>query len=230
MTDRYTELLSAYLDEELPADLRTEVAEHLEQCAECRATLAELKDVMARAHTLAADQSGQDQWQSIASLIQKPAIGGPAVKRRVAMSWMQLAAAAVVLIALGAAIPWLVVPRPRNHVVAVVPRTTPAPTPGVTANPVETHAVPAGLKASKDYDSAVQDLRTILDEHRARLDTATVKVVERSLAKIDRAIGEAEKALASDPGNAYLSGYLARTRLRKLDLLRHAAALTAVRS
>lgn len=231
MTDRYSEQLSAYLDEELPPDLRTEVAEHLEGCAECRATLEELRGVVSRAQGLAADHSGTDQWQSIAALIQPPGISGVAVKRRVAMSWPQLAVAASVLIALGAAIPWLVVPRPKQPTVAVDNSPTPQASPSnLTPGGGEPRALPAGLKASKDYDAAVEDLRAILDQHRARLDTTTVKVLEKSLAKIDRAIGEAERALATDPGNAYLSGHLARTRLRKLDLLRHAAALMAVRS
>ncbi len=229
MTDRFTELLSAYLDDELPADARTEVEEHLAECAECRTTLDELQGVLSRARALSGDHSGSDQWQLISALIQKPAIGGNAVRRRVNLSWPQLATAAIVLIALGAAIPWLVVPRPKHQTVASTgTATTPGPT--IIADPREVHAVVAGLTASKDYDDAVQDLQSVLDQHRSKLDSATVKVLERSLAKIDRAIGEAQKALASDPGNAYLSGHLARTRVRKLDLLRHAAALTAARS
>ncbi|MEO8029506.1 MAG: zf-HC2 domain-containing protein [Gemmatimonadota bacterium] len=229
MTDRFTEQLSAYLDDELPADARTEVEEHLAECAECRTALEELQGVLSRARALSGDHSGVDQWQSIAALIQKPAIGSQAVRHRVNLSWPQLATAAIVLIALGAAIPWLVVPRPKHQTVASTGTTT-TPAPTIVADPREVHAVVAGLTASKDYDDAVQDLQAVLDQHRSKLDSGTVKVLERSLARIDRAIGEAQKALASDPGNAYLSGHLARTRVRKLDLLRHAAALTAARS
>jgi len=51
-------------------------------------------------------------------------------------------------------------------------------------------------------------------------------VVEEKLQLIDRAILEAERALAADPANTYLTGHLADTRMRKLDLLRHAIALS----
>lgn len=226
MTDRYTEQLSAWLDDELPTDARTELTEHLEQCAECRATLRELEGVLARAHSLAADQSGQDQWQSIAALIQRPAIGGKAVRRRVMMSWPELAAAAVLLVVAGAGGAWLLL----NSAPRAVPgQMAVQPVPAAADSPAA-HAITAGLVAGKEYDAAVHELRTVLNENRSRLDTATVRVLEQSLAKIDRAIMDAEHALAADPGNAYLSGHLAQTRLRKLDLLRHAAALTAARS
>jgi anti-sigma factor RsiW len=230
MTDRFTEQLSAFLDGELPTDAQTEVTEHLEQCAECRDTLQELVRVMARARTLAADQSGHDQWQSIAALIQKPGIGGPAVRRRVALSWPQLAAAAVLLLLVGAGAARLATRWRGIEVVPVAPNVASQANPTMTADPRAPRTVTAGLVAGKEYDAAVRDLRSVLNENRSRLDTATVRVVEQSLAKIDRAITEAEHALAADPGNAYLSGHLAQTRLRKLDLLRHAAALTAVRS
>ncbi|HTO74022.1 MAG TPA: zf-HC2 domain-containing protein [Gemmatimonadales bacterium] len=228
MTDTYTDLLSDYLDDELPADLRTEVSEHLEQCAECRATLAELRTVLARARTLSADQSGTDQWQGIAALIQKPGIGGKAVRRRVLMTWPELAAAAVLLVVAGAGGAWLMLRGHRPQPVATITIGPAASTIG--ADPRAPHAVAAGLVAGKEYDDAIHELRAVLNENRGKLDTVTVRVLEQSLARIDRAITDAEHALAADPGNAYLSGHLAQTRLRKLDLLRHAAALTAARS
>jgi hypothetical protein len=227
MTDRFTEQLSAFLDGELPADAATELTGHLEQCAECRDTLQDLTRVLARARTLAADQSGHDQWQSIAALIQRPGVGGAAVRRRVALSWPQLAAAAVLLLVVGAGMARLMSPSVDGQI-AKTPPIIPSPTIGADSR--APRAITAGLVAGKEYDAAVRDLRTVLNENRSKLDTATVRVLEQSLAKIDRAIVDAERALASDPGNAYLSGHLAQTRLRKLDLLRHAATLTAARS
>jgi len=53
-----------------------------------------------------------------------------------------------------------------------------------------------------------------------------VRVVGEKLAIIDRAIAEAEQALATDSSDTYLHSHLAQTRLRKLELLRRAAALT----
>jgi len=70
-------------------------------------------------------------------------------------------------------------------------------------------------------------LQQILDQGRSRLKPETVKVLEDKLALIDRAIVDAQEALARDPASVYLNDHLAETRLRKLELLRRAAALAA---
>jgi len=78
----------------------------------------------------------------------------------------------------------------------------------------------------RQYDAAVVDLERALQNGRGRLDPATVNVVEDNLTIIDQAVDDARRALAQDPANGYLSGYLVETQRRKLDLLRHAASLT----
>jgi hypothetical protein len=72
---------------------------------------------------------------------------------------------------------------------------------------------------------AAKALTRELDENSTRLDSTTVRIVNQKLELIDRAISEAERALAADPANNYLHGHLTQTRLRKLDLLRRAAAI-----
>jgi hypothetical protein len=80
------------------------------------------------------------------------------------------------------------------------------------------------------YDQAVADLERVLAEGRGRLDTATVRVLEQNLATIDRAIAQAQLAVAADSANLYLNSHLAATMRRKLELLRQAAALVASQS
>jgi hypothetical protein len=67
----------------------------------------------------------------------------------------------------------------------------------------------------------------VLAQGRGKLDTATVRVLEQNLATIDRAIAQAQQAVAADSANLYLNSHLAATMRRKLDLLRQAAALVA---
>jgi hypothetical protein len=67
----------------------------------------------------------------------------------------------------------------------------------------------------------------VLEQGRGRLDTTTVKVIERNLASIDSAIAQAQRALAADSASVYLNSHLAETRQRKLELLRRAAALVS---
>ena len=69
------------------------------------------------------------------------------------------------------------------------------------------------------------ELQVTLEQNRATMDTATVRVLESSLAKIDAALAEAQRALAQDPSSEYLNDHLSRIKRKKLDLLRQGAAL-----
>src|SRR5947208_2291054 len=80
------------------------------------------------------------------------------------------------------------------------------------------------------FDAQVADLERALARGRGRLDTATVRVIERNLRIIDRAIRGAQSALAADPANSYLNLHLAQEMRRKLELLRQAATLAGARS
>jgi len=82
--------------------------------------------------------------------------------------------------------------------------------------------------ASQSYATAVADLERVLASGRGQLDTTTIRVIEQNLAAIDRAIGQAQRALDADPANLYLNTHLAETMRRKLELLRQAAALVPV--
>jgi hypothetical protein len=77
------------------------------------------------------------------------------------------------------------------------------------------------------YDAAVADLERVLEAGRGRLDTTTVRVIERNLATIDRALAQAQRAVAADSANLYLNSHLAETMRQKLELLRQAAALVS---
>jgi hypothetical protein len=108
---------------------------------------------------------------------------------------------------------------------AVATHQTPPTMPVVTVD-----NSPASLRAraaGQSYAAAVSDLERVLQQNRGRLDTNTVRVIERNLATIDSAIAQAQRALAADSANVYLNSHLAETRQRKLELLRQAAALVS---
>ena len=75
------------------------------------------------------------------------------------------------------------------------------------------------------YDQEITRLRTILDQRRGDLDSATVKTVEKSLQDIDRAILDARTALTGDASNSFLNEQLNRALEKKLGLLRRVALL-----
>ena len=208
--------LSAYLDDELDAAARGRIEAHLARCAECRATLEDLQQLVRRAHTLDDRPPGRDLWTGIASRIASADTADVVPlaprRRRFAFTMPQLAAAAVALMVMS------------TGATALLTRRGPAAAPSDSAVAVRAAALPAqGMVAS--YDAAIRDLQQTLDARRSQLDTGTVRVIEQSLAVIDLAIAQARSALARDPNNPYLNSHLQRAFDRKLDLLRQVATL-----
>jgi anti-sigma factor RsiW len=232
--DAFTDRLSEYLDEELTPQQRAQVEAHLGGCDECRRTLEELRDVVARAGSLPPRPPAADLWEGVASRLAAPSTrvvafdrfrGGhePAPPRRISLTLPQLAAAAALLIVTSAGLSWMI--RSRSAAPAA---------PIATAATTSAHAPEDGAPvirvanfADAQYDQAVGDLQRALEEGRGRLDPKTIQVLEKNLAVIDEAIDQARKALAGDPANTYLNSYLADARRRKLDLLRDATAALA---
>jgi anti-sigma factor RsiW len=223
--EEWTDKLSEYLDDELPAEERRAVDAHLQACAACAAVLEDLRRVVARARTIEPRPPQGDLWPGIAGRIES--IRHP---RRFAFTLGQLAAAAVLLMAVSAGVVWEIADRSAraSRAGAAAEADRPAEASRSDAGSAErgdASAVPVSF-ADDQYDAAVADLEKALKQGRGRLDASTIAIVEHNLQIIDQAIAQAREALVSDPANSYLSGYLVETRRRKLDLLRRAAALT----
>ena len=232
MPGHWTDRLSEYLDRELTAAEAAAADEHLLHCAACRETLAELREVRVRARALAPTKPDTDLWPAIAAAIgSEPAVRRTDVTplrgpRRYSFSLPQLAAAGIALAALTGSGVWLASGHENGAAMAIKTDSTPATrgsAPGATIRS-------ASLQATATYDAAIGDLEAVLQSGRERLDPATITVLETNLALIDSAIAEAQRAIASDPANAYLNSHLARTMQRKLELLRRAATLATTRS
>jgi anti-sigma factor RsiW len=207
MTDQWSDRLSRYVDEDLPAAERIALEGHLVDCDECRDTIESLRRVAARARGLRPRLPERDLWPGIAQRIGVPR----RVPRRLSFTVPQLAAAAVVLAAAGAG----------ALAVVSAPRPAPGPEAGLTA---------AVWPAAPRIEAATARLEQALAAGHGVLDSATVRVLEHSLAVIDSAISEARRALAADPASAYLNHHLARQMRRKLDLLRRATTIVAAQS
>jgi len=212
------ERLSAYLDGELAGEALAAAEAHLAACAECRAALDDLRQLARRAQALDDRPPGRDLWGGIAGRLAGTAPGVvPLRRRRFAFSLPQLAAAGIAIVALSSGAALLLTRGPR------APAFPEPPSAALTA-------APAGLASAKgirSYDAAIRDLEVTLAARRSVLDTATIRAVEQSLAIIDRAIHQAEAALAQDPTNMYLNNHLAHALDRKLEVLRRVTAMVA---
>ncbi len=222
MSDHWTDRLSEYLDGELRPAERSALEAHLSGCQECQVTLAELRRVVARAQALEDEPPAHDLWPAIGRQIgRRPEavvdLAARRAQRRFAFTVPQLAAAALVLMLGSAAVVRLMVTPPSP--------TQPALAPAVPTVPPFTPV--AAVRGAHSYDAAIAEFEAVLAQHRSQLDTSTIRVIEKSLATIDRAIAEARTALEADPASPYLNQHLARTMRRKLDLLRQVSALVA---
>ena len=222
MNDQWTNRLSEYIDGELDANERAALEGHLATCGRCYATLAELRQVVARAQSLEDRPPAADLWTGIHARLttgRRPGVSRDTTtsQRRFSFSVPQLLAASVALILLSGGSVWLAVQQ-RSTNTAAEPAVTPQPSTVRVAN------------WTGSTDAAIAELQAALTLNEKRLDSATVRIVRKNLAIIDRAIAEARIALRNDPGNAYLNLHLADTMRRKVELLRRVNDMAAARS
>jgi anti-sigma factor RsiW len=237
MNEHVTANLSEYLDDELSSRERAAIDAHLQACAACADELNALRRVVAFAGTVAEHDAPpeRDLWSGIRARIStadfaqaqrsrdaaRPRSSSVGVARRVSLSLAQLAAAAVLLIAVSATAAWIL----RGRAPAL-PTTAPATVEAELEPTAAGDDVRLVNFADAQYDAAVSDLERTLQERRNDLNPRTVEILERNLKLIDAAIAQARQALEEDPGNTYLNRHLVESRRRKLELLRRATAIT----
>lgn len=216
MRDEWTDRLSEYLDGDLDGAEREALERHLGACESCTVVVRELTAVRDRAAGLVDRGPAQDLWPGIAERLGPRVVDLAARRRarRVVFSVPQLAAAGIALMAVSAGGAWLATRLAESGATATIPQPTSAY--GMTA---------VTSTGNPGYDAAVRDLQLVLETSRGALDSATVHVLEASLAAIDAAIAQAREALARDPANEYLNAHLVATMWQKVHLLRRAVAL-----
>ncbi|HEX5031649.1 MAG TPA: zf-HC2 domain-containing protein [Candidatus Eisenbacteria bacterium] len=230
MSDRYTDLISDYLDGTLDPGTHRQVERHLAGCTECAALLADFERVVGRARVLAEDDTppAEDLWPGIEARLRRAAqtplpipvtlTAVPerrSLKPRISFTLPQLAAACLAVVALSAAGAFYIGGGARKaETTAPVAQQLPAP-------------AAATMTESQDAIKDVERLKEILASRRNELDPATVAALEGSLRAIDMAIRQGQLALAADPKNPYLRDHLDDTMRRKVDLMRRATMLAS---
>jgi len=221
-----TTTLSAHLEGDLPADEAEGVEAHLARCRACRSTLAELRELVRRAGSLPDRPPETDLWPGIAEAVEaseravRPGIvtlPDRRPRRTVSFSLPQLAAAALVVMLLSGGGAWV-------YRGAAAPETAAVDGASGQTSAVRTASVEAGAPP-EGYAAELEALERAVSEQRDELDPNTVRILEKNLAVIDRAIRESREALAVDPGNEYLESHLDRAYRTKIEYLREAARL-----
>ncbi len=226
MSDQWTDRLSAYLDGELPDEERTELELHLANCGECRTVLAQLEGVIAWAERYPGREPAQDAWPVISAAIGKSEPGVVSIenrrpRRRLSLSLPQALAAGMALAVVGVGSWWTArATAPEDRMAAVIDASTLDA--GFTITPA--------IHAAQKYGPAIEELERVLVEQQSTLDSSTVRVLLQKVVIIDRALAEAQDALARDPASDYLADHYTGMMKKKLSVLRAATRTAAVQS
>jgi anti-sigma factor RsiW len=242
MMDRFTDRLSEYMDGDLSPEDARRVEAHLHECETCARSLEELRGVVARASAVMDRAVPEDLWPAIAARLQSDAATAPAGRsvastvagnvvpwrrRRIALSIPQLAAAAILLVALAGGTAWLARPGALHN----GPITEAAGGPGAgVGTPGVIPAADTGVEsasAAVRYAIAIDELEQALFKPDAPLPPSTEAKIRNSLRTIDRAIEDARRALEDVPTDGYLRQHLTATMRRKVDFLRRTTRLVA---
>ena len=196
--------LDEYVDGALGPRDRAALEAHLAGCAACRATLADVRGLVASARALPPRiEPTRELWTGIAARLTARRRGGVNIAWwRERGFWAGVSAAAAMLVLALAVYRWT----GRGS----------SPRPPDEWSVVEAH-----------YAQATAELNRTLAAERSRLRPETVALVERNLRLIDAALREARSALAQDPGNADLRQLVATAARQKVELLQWAARVAA---
>jgi anti-sigma factor RsiW len=232
--------LSELADGSLSGEARARAEEHLATCDACRAALADIRRIRQAARSLPKMAPPEDLWDRVRSRIEAETASPKVVSiepyRRWLPSshrtWSALAAAAVLFVAVGSGIVFMLQrsqPAPPSQVAtAPVTATQAAPT---TAS---AHAGSANLvesvemelqQAESHYEKAIAGLEQVAREGQSSLDPQTAAVLQKNLGILDQAVRESRSALKAQPTSEPAQVSLFEALRRKVELLQDTVSL-----
>ena len=234
MHTTYRESIHELIDGTIGAIRRTELERHLDECAECRSFLADMKAIRQATDSLEPLDPPDGVWLQVAGRLRQEgrvqALPTPTPSR--APRYAVLAIAASLVLAVGIAIGLLVTqfrtPSGPAQTTAAAPT---AAAPNAPPETVDVESVEAEFRlAEQHYQNAIAKL-----EQAARLDQAasggdnaldpqTAAMLQKSLQVIDQAIAESRAALRSEPLSASARDSLFDALKRKVALLQDTIA------
>jgi hypothetical protein len=219
----------------LSSDAAERARSHIAVCAECRERHAMLSELATDLRTLPRDAAPPpDVWEGIsrriegtmpgsepasADVLVLPGVSSGRVdaRRRIAFTIPQLAAASIAMAIVSASVVWMTLSQPET------------PVPAMTTEPA---AVGAARFVTDDasYDTALDELMTIVEAARPYLAPETLVALDQSIAEIDAAIAEIATALETDPASELLHSMLVNQQRSKLRVLSQVATLSESQS
>jgi valyl-tRNA synthetase len=221
---RYVTSVQELVDGTLGAIRRAEMEAHLENCADCRALLADLERIHDAAGALGPLPLPDGAWLQIAGrLRQQGRVQSPsaAPRRGIAPARMAfLAVAAALVLAVGVSLLRIV---PRTQ-----PPAAPAP-PTASVNPPDAQAIETVQneveQAQKQMETAISHMEQIAKANQQALDSKTAATLDRNLNIIDQAIAENRAAVKAEPNSVTARNTLFEALKQKVSLLQETISL-----
>ena len=218
--DRYLDAIGELVDGTIASAARRELAAHLRTCDACTALVSELTSIRQAAGSLERLEPPAASWSRIQSRM-----GVGARRSRAVRSWLPLAAAALLLLAVAAG---YLVRRPASE-----PGASPAASAAVE-EPIEgaqdeqaalASSVEAKLRlAERHYQEAIRDLEKLAQDREA-LDPQVAAALQKNLQVVDQAIDESRAALRTEPESEPAQESLFDAFRTKVTLLQDTIAL-----
>ena len=244
--------LNDYADDMVtPAD-RTAIEEHLERCRDCRALVADLRELHGAAAGLEPMEPPAGAWSRLASAIRpepSPAAShqsqvssrqsavvdsqqSPITSRQPRVASRQSSVASRRRLGIGdwrlmtvGAVAALILATAVGVGISYVARRG-ATAPAAPETAPDAQAVEAELlQAEQHYQKAISGLEQIANAETGALDPQTAATLQKSLAVVDRAIDESRGALKTQPGNEPAEQSLLDNFKTKISLLQDTVAL-----
>lgn len=229
----YESLLDDLVDGTLAAAARRNVEAHLETCAACRVTVADLRGIREAARALPRMEPPADGWARVSAALDQPgrtasgpAGASPTRKPRRASTflvwrpaWGALAAAAILAVAVVTTLLFYRTAPVDDHAAATG---QPANAPGADlVSSVETEL----QLADQHYQKAIAGLEQVWREGQGSVDPQTAAVLQKNMGIIDQAVRESREALRAQPTDEVAQTTLFEALRHKVDLLKDMVAL-----
>jgi anti-sigma factor RsiW len=220
--ERSRQQIQELIDGTLGPIRRSELEQHLDECASCRALFEDLRKVRDAAASIPTLEPPDHVWMQIAGRLRQEGRvhdrSAPARAPRLQYAWLGIAAALV--IAVGAALMYVIVPdsQPGGDGPATIAGNAPA-----------TDTVQSGVEdlrqAEKLLQSGVAKLRDGLGSDGQSLPAPVAATLESNLKILDQAIAESSAAVQAEPQNVAARTSLFDSLQRKISLLQDTIAL-----
>jgi anti-sigma factor RsiW len=217
--DRYLDAIGELVDGTIASAARRELAAHLRTCDACRALVSELTNIRQAAGSLERLEAPPASWSRIQSRTGVGSRRSSAVR-----SWLPLAAAAVLLLAVAAG---YLFQRPASE--QAPPAASATTEEAIEGVPDEQAALASSVEAKlrlaeQHYQEAIRDLEKLAQDREA-LDPQVAAALQKNLQVVDQAIDESRAALRTEPESEPAQESLFDAFRTKVTLLQDTIAL-----